>query len=125
PEDYLRVPASTRVTRVAPSDTPHPRTQRCSYMGNHRAERGSRRPASAERARKPLQTRNAPQGGARRATAPASRVSHVSEPVATETMPNPYAVETMDVAVPARLPSAASVDLPTTPVVGKRRAAKR
>ncbi|MBE7324886.1 M23 family metallopeptidase [Nocardioides sp. Y6] len=94
-------------------------------MGNHRAERGSRRPASAERARKPLQTRNAPQGGARKAPAPASRVSHVSEPVATPTMPSPYAAETIDVAVPARLPSAASVDRSTSPAAGKRRAARR
>lgn len=108
-------------------------------MGNHRAERGHRRTASAERARKPLQTRNAPQGGARKAPAPASRVSRVSEPVtgpaevvgaidATPSMPTPPTVETtsspVDVAVPARLPAASSYDLPAAPVAGKRRAAK-
>lgn len=108
-------------------------------MGNHRAERGHRRPASAERARKPLQTRNASQGGARKAPAPASRVSRVSEPVtgpaevvgvtdATQTIPTAATVETsqvpVDVAVPARLPAAASYDLPAAPVAGKRRATK-
>lgn len=108
-------------------------------MGNHRAERGSRRPASAERARKPLLTRNAPQGGARKASAPASRVSRVSEPELTveaitqvieasvrpTLSDSPVTQTSADVAVPARLPAAASVELSETAVGGKRRAAKQ
>lgn len=48
-------------------------------MGNHRAERGSRRTASAERApRTPLITRNAPKRAAGKADAGASRVSAIS-----------------------------------------------
>lgn len=49
-------------------------------MGNHRAERGPRRTASAGRASgRSLLTRNATPGGARRATAPASRVNAIAE----------------------------------------------
>lgn len=96
-------------------------------MGNHRAERGHRRTASAERARKTLSDRGAAPAGGRRAAAPAPRTSHTSQPVAD-----------VDVALPTRLPVAAnqvsekSVPLtevatyPTTlpPAGGKRRATK-
>ncbi|QCX28329.1 M23 family metallopeptidase [Nocardioides jishulii] len=104
-------------------------------MGNHRAERGSGRTASAERARKPLLTRNAPQGGARKAPAAASRVSRVSGDPLVEATESTTRVESpaveptaADVAVPARLPAISSVDLPSTPSAsgaGRRRAATR
>lgn len=57
-------------------------------MGNHRAERGSRRTASEDRApRTPRITRNASQGGARRATADADRVNAISGDAHTTTIP--------------------------------------
>lgn len=94
-------------------------------MGNHRAERGPRRAASADNARKPFSTRT-PTGGARRAAAPTDRVSHISEtdaPVAIEpkTLIENYLTATaaVDVAVPTRLPSAASVERSAAPSAGK------
>ena len=96
-------------------------------MGNHRAERGDRRTASAERARTTLSTRSSDTGGGRRAaTTPETRVSRISAPVGD-----------VDMALPTRLPAAtnqiaeknvavleAETHSTPAPVTGRRRATK-
>ena len=90
-------------------------------MGNHRAERGPRRTDSTDRARTTSPTRSAAtSGGARRATAPQPRIERVTEVV----VPVAESVSPVDTAVPARLPSAASVERTSAPSAGKRKAAK-